>query len=258
MAGSNPIYRDAAWYRRQSKAIGVITPSANVIVERVTTAILAEFPDVSAHFSRTSVKGSRDAFPDSYDWDGMLGAARLLGDATPDVICWNGSKAGSIGLDLDRELCDRITQETGIAATTSMLAIEAVLKQRKLYRVGLVTPYTGDYQDKILKTFKTEGFACIAEAHAGIEDNLSFAYIGDQMITAMIRSVARSKPDVIVTCCTNFPAAHLVAPLESETGIPILDSVSIGVWQSLRAARIPIQGGAQWGSLFANSGTEHA
>ena len=49
---------DAGWYRLQTKAIGTITPSGNIVVERVTAAILADFPEVSGHFSRIPVFGS--------------------------------------------------------------------------------------------------------------------------------------------------------------------------------------------------------
>ena len=112
-----------SWYRAQHKAIGTITPSGNIVVERMTTAILADFPAVSGHFSRIEVVGSTDAYKDDYDWDGMMRAAELLSHAEPDVICWNGSKGGSIGLDADRRLCERITAATGKPATTSSLAI---------------------------------------------------------------------------------------------------------------------------------------
>src|SRR5690242_17531339 len=115
---------EAGWYRQQEKAIATITPSANIVVERVTTAILADFPEVSGHFSRTPVFGSSDHYKDEYDLDGMLGAARLLAHAKPDVITWNGSKGVGLGFDADRALCERIAAETGIAATTSVLALE--------------------------------------------------------------------------------------------------------------------------------------
>jgi maleate isomerase len=251
MTGKQTAQTDAGWYRLQNKAIGMITPSANIVVERVSAAILASFPEVSAHFSRTTVKGSHDAYPDTYDWDGMLGAARLLGDAKLDVICWNGSKAGSIGFNIDRELCRRITADTGIPATSSTLAIEEVLKKRGFSRIAIVTPYTTEYQCKILKTFHAEGLTCVAEEHAGVTDNFSFSLIDDDTITGMVKSVARSQPDAIITYCTNFPAAHLVASIEADAGIPIYDSVSIGVWQALRAAGVSTNRGIKWGSLYS-------
>ena len=61
--------------------VGTITPSGNTVVERVTLAVLRDFPEVSPHFSRTPVHGERDPFPAGYDLDGMLGP-RFAGAAT--------------------------------------------------------------------------------------------------------------------------------------------------------------------------------
>jgi maleate isomerase len=244
---------DAGWYRRQTKAIGTITPSGNVVVERVTAAILADFPEVSGHFSRTPVFGSSDAYKDEYDWDGMLGAARLLSHANVDVICWNGSKGASLGFDADIGLCDRIARDTGIAATTSILALDRVLRETAAKNIGLVSPHTDSYQAKVTAAFAKRGFLCVAEAHAGFSDNLSYSTVPDADIVRMIREVATAKPDAIVTFCTNFPAAHLAVPMEQEFGIPIYDTTSIGVWDALRRAGVETARGARWGSLFGRT-----
>jgi maleate isomerase len=244
---------DVGWYRQQTKAIGTITPSGNIVVERVTAAILADFPEVSGHFSRIPVFGSSDAYKDDYDWDSMLATARLLSHANVDVICWNGSKGASLGFDVEPVLCERITRETGIKATTSILALDTVLRERGAKNIGLVSPHTDDYQAKVAAKFAKRGYPCIAEAHAGFSDNFSYSTVPDADIVAMIRKVAAAKPDAIVTFCTNFPAAHLVAPLEQELGLPIYDTVSIGVWDALRRAGVETSRGARWGSLFTGT-----
>jgi maleate isomerase len=249
----NKISEDAGWYRQQTKALGMITPSANIVVERVTTAILADFPEVSGHFSRTPVVGSSDTYKDDYDWDGMLGAANLLAHAKLDVICWNGSKGVGLGFDADHVLCERITAETGIPATTSVLALEAVLKDTGAKSIGLVSPHTDAYQEKMVAALTKRGFPVAAEGHAGFSDNFSYCTVPDADIVAMIRKVAAAKPDAIVTFCTNFPAAHLAAPLERETGIPIYDTVSIGVWDALRRAGVETTRSVRWGSLFTGT-----
>jgi len=231
-------------------AIGTITPSANVVVERVTSAVLADFPDVSGHFSRTEVVGSADAYTDDYDWISMLRAAELLAHALPACICWNGSKGGSIGFDADRVLCARITELTGIAATTSTLAIDATLRATNAHRLALVTPYRPGYAARIPPVFAAAGYAIVAEAHAGVADNLAYAAIPDADIEAMVRSVAATQPDAIITYCTNFPAAHLVDALERELGVAVYDSVTAGVWGALRLADQPTAAGRRWGSLF--------
>jgi maleate isomerase len=238
------------WYRRQRHGIGTITPSGNVVVERITTAILADFPTVSGHYSRIEVVGAADAYQDDYDWTGMMRAAALLSHAEPGVICWNGSKGGSIGLERDRTLCHRITEATGRPATTATLAIESVFRATGVQRFGLVTPFTSAYADRIPPHFAREGYTCAAGAHAGYNDNLSYCRVPDAAIADMIRSVAAQQPDAIILYCTNFPGAPLVAAMEAETGIPIYDSVSVCVWQCLRLLGQPTDPGARWGGLF--------
>jgi maleate isomerase len=244
---------DAGWYRQQTRAIGTITPSGNVVVERVTAAILADFPEVSGHFSRIPVFGSSSSYANTYDWDSMMTAARLLSHAHPDVICWNGSKGVSLGFDAEAELCDRITGETGIKATTSVRALDTVLRASGVNTIGLVSPHDDAYQAMVVAEFDKRGYRCIAEQHSGFSDNFSYCKVPDAEIIRMIREVAGAKPDAIVTFCTNFPAAHLLAPMEQETGIPIYDTTSIGVWDALRCAGVETARGARWGSLFSRA-----
>ena len=207
----------------------------------------------ASHFFRIRVVGSSDAYSDDYDWEEVLGTAEFLGHAQLDTICWNGSKGGSIGLDADRTLVAAITEKTGIAACTSTLAIDELFRRKGISRFGLVTPYAAAYASKIPLHFARAGFTCVAQAHNGLTDNFSYCTVPDADIVAMVRDVAASRPQAIITYCTNFSAAHLVDSLERELGIPIYDSVSIGVWKALWLARAPIAPGRRWGSAFAEA-----
>jgi maleate isomerase len=231
-------------------AIAMITPSANLVVERVTNAILSDFPEVSGHFSRTPVFGSKDLFPDDYDWDGMLAAARLLAHARPDIIVWNGSKGANLGFRVDDALCRRIESETTIPATTSTIALQAALAHFQARRIAVVSPYGAAYQDKLIGRFRSEGLDVVAEAHAGIADNLDFAAMSDDAIAAMMRGVAAARPDAILSWCTNMPAAYVVDALERELGIPILDSTTLAVWHALHLTGALDGRGRRWGRLF--------
>lgn len=234
-----------------SRAIGVVTPSANLVVERVTAAVLADFPDVSAHYARTPVRGTKDAFVDRYDLDGMLGATRLLGDAELDAVVWNGSKGASIGIDHDRPLVAAMTEVTGRPASTSMLSIEAELRRLGITRVAVVSPYTDVYQAQLVATLQAEGLDVVAEAHSGVADNLAYMRVPLADIAGMIRRVATARPDAILTLCTNFPAAWVVPEMEVETGLPIYDTTLAGVHAGLVAAGISPAPGHRWGRLFS-------
>jgi maleate isomerase len=241
----------ATRYATQRRFVGTITPSGNTVVERITLGIARELPEVSMHFSRTPVFGSSDPSPDRYASEGLLAAARLLAHAAPDVLVWNGSKGAGIGFEHDRALVQAITADTGIRATTSILGLEALLRARGLERLGIVTPYSEASQKKTLDCLAREGYDCVADACAGLSDNLSYASVPLERIAAMARTVAAVKPQAIVCLCTNFPAAVLAAPLEAELGLPVYDSTALGVWHALQLAGVDSTPAvAQWGSLF--------
>jgi maleate isomerase len=94
----------------------------------------------------------------------------------------------------------------------------------------------------------------VAEAHAGIGDNLAYAGVPSGKIAEMARAVAKGRPQAVVCLCTNFPAAVMAAPLEAELGLPVYDSTALGVWHALRLCGVDTRPAApQWGSVFAEA-----
>lgn len=230
--------------------VGWITPSANTVVERVTLGILRDFPQVSAHFSRTSVVGAVDPFPLTYDFDDMLRCAALLADARLDVVAWNGSKGGSLDFRLDQELVERIEAATGARSMTSTLAIDRVFREDKVTRFALCCPYVESYRDRIVAAFAREGYECSAALAAGLKDNYSFSQVALDAVAGMLREVAKSRPQAIVSFCTNFPAAPIVAEMEAELGVPIYDTVTMGVWGVLAMLGLDTRAARAWGRVF--------
>lgn len=232
--------------------LGMLTPSSNTALEPLTSAMLAGLPEVSAHFGRFKVTeisldpGALGQFDDAK----MLEAARLLADARVDAIAWNGTSAGWLGLDADERLCERITAETGIPATTSTLALNEIMVKSGRTAYGLVTPYLDAVQDKIVANFARRGLKLVAERHLNICVNFDFSEVSEAQLETMVREVARTKPQCITTYCTNLRAMHLVDRLERDTGVPIYDTIATAVWKSLRIAGVDARRVKGWGSLF--------
>ena len=232
--------------------LGMLTPSSNTVLEPVTSAMLAGLPDASAHFGRFRVTeiSLRDKALNQFDNALLLRAAELLADARVNVIAWNGTSTGWLGFDADEALCRAITTATGIAACTSVLALNEALRLYGARRIGLVTPYLHNVQDKIIQNYSQSGFEIVAEKHLNDPGNFSFSEVSATALRQMIYEVAASKPDAITTFCTNLRAAPLVEELEQEIGIPILDTISVVVWQSLRLAGADPTRVQGWGRLF--------
>jgi maleate isomerase len=232
--------------------LGMLTPSSNTALEPITAAMVARLPEVSAHFSRFKVTeiALSDRALAQFDNDEILRAAELLAHAKVDAIGWNGTSSGWLGFEADVRLCEQITAATGIPATTSMLALNEVLEQTKVKRLGYVTPYLDDVQAKILENYRRLGIACQGERHLGLQDNFSFSEVPVAQLEAMTLDVAKERPDAIAVICTNLRVTPSVAKLERETGIPVYDSIATVVWKCLKLAGVDTRRIAEWGSLF--------
>jgi maleate isomerase len=233
--------------------LGVLTPSSNTRLEPLTADLLRGLPEVSAHFSRFRVVDVSLA-PSAlaqFDTRAILAAAELLADAKVDAIVWSGTSAGWLGLDSDRVLCAEITDRTGVAATTSTLAVLEALKLYGVDTVGLVTPYPAPMQDAITMTFAREGFHARPAQALGITSNWSLSEVTQETLDEQVAQVAALGVPAITTFCTNLAAAPCVADWEALFGVPVIDTVSAAVWGALRVAGADPSRITGWGSLFA-------
>ncbi|CAN5385736.1 aspartate/glutamate racemase family protein [soil metagenome] len=240
--------------------LGMLTPSSNTTLEPVTTAMLGEVAEASAHFGRfrvTEIALSSNALS-QFDDTEILAAATLLSHAKCQVIAWNGTSSGWLGFDADVRLCEAIERTTGAKACTSVLAMNEIFRATGVTRFGLVTPYTDDVQAAIVKNYASEGFECVTERHLGLRDNFSFSDVTEEQIRGMVASIVEGppeqRPQAIAIFCTNLRGAPMVAALEAEFGVPIYDTIATVVWKSLKLAGVDTTRIKQWGSLFTAIG----
>jgi maleate isomerase len=239
----------------QSKRIrlGILTPSSNTALEPITSAMLSALPHVSAHFARftvTEISLTRQALG-QFDVSRILDAAGQLADARVDVIGWSGTSAGWLGFERDAALCRQLTEATGIPATTSVLALNEILAKTGVRRLGLVSPYIDDVQERIIRNYEKLGIECVAERHLGLSENFSFAGVPDRVLADMMSETAFARPDAVTTFCTNLHAAHLARSFEAATDIPAYDTVATVVWKALRMLDVDTLALSSWGRMFS-------
>lgn len=237
---------------QQRHFIGVLTPSSNTALEPLTSAIVAGVPGTSAHFARFTVTeiSMRERSSRQFDIGTILQAARQLADAKVGVICWSGTAASWLGVEQDIALCDAIQRETGILATTSVLALNELLERDGAHKVGLVSPYIESIQQLIISNYHKIGIDCSDEAHLSLTVNHEFGLVEPETLETLLRQVARQHPDAMTVMCTNLRAAQLADRLERELGIPIYDSVSVVVWKALQMLGFGPGTVKGWGRLF--------
>ncbi|OQN99116.1 hypothetical protein B0A48_14977 [Cryoendolithus antarcticus] len=228
--------------------LGILVPSSNTSLEPLITAIISPFLKtnaISVHFSRftvTSISLKPDALS-QFEFGPIVAATKLLADAEVDIIGWSGTSAGWLGFEVDEELCRRITDETGLKATTSVLGLNRLLGLLDVGKgrgpgLGFVTPYLDDVQAKILEVYGRAGLDIKAESHLGKTVNVEFARVGEDVLDGqMVDAVAKlgEGKKVVSTFCTNLRAAQRVEAWEAKyEGLVVHDSVATVVWNMLK------------------------
>lgn len=96
------------------KRIGMIVPSSNTVVEPICSRIFSCMEDVvTVHYSRLEVVNVSldDNSTGQFAVDMMLRAADQLAQANVDAIIWNGTAGSWLGIERDREMCQRIEEK---------------------------------------------------------------------------------------------------------------------------------------------------
>ncbi len=240
--------------------IGHITPSSNVQLEPLTYAMNRPFEGrLAHHFSRIRVTHlALEAASDAqFRLETMLAGARLLADAPLAGIVWNGTSASWRGLENDIALCEAITAETGLPASTSTLAFYRAFRDFGFRTVALAVPYTADITADIATEYTRQGFPVTGAACLGIRENTGIGAAPADDIRRVLREAAASRPDCIAVICTNFNATELAEEMEAELGIPIVDSIAVTFREACRLAGID-EGVPGWGKILASGGAASA
>lgn len=238
------------------RRVGMLTPSSNTVLEPYTSAMFAPFGDeATALFGRFRVVeiSMSEASQSQFTLDPILEAAERLAEAKPHLIAWNGTSASWLGLEKDRALCAAITERTGIPATSTILAYDALMRDMGVKRLGLVTPYLGEIERLMIENYAALGIEVVASQRLEDKGNYSFATYPPEQVGAMITEVAQADPDAIAVVCTNFRGAPVAVRIEDATGIPVLDSVAVTAAHCLARVGLDPARVTGWGGVFART-----
>jgi len=230
--------------------MGSIVPSSNAVVERTLAALVPLFPGLDSCVARIPFHGAGLGQPrDGYGLDTFRTAATLLGHAGPGVVCWNGTRGAALGLAHDRALCAELAEAAGCPATTAALATLRLLDRLGARRIAIVTP--GDAAGA-RATAAGLGRELVGLRAMALTDNAAAAAVPPNGIAALARDVAaEARPEAILLWSTNLFGLPVMAPVEAETGIPVIDSASAGVWGGLDALGLDPTPAAGLGRLFS-------
>ncbi|MDN3565149.1 aspartate/glutamate racemase family protein [Paeniroseomonas aquatica] len=221
------------------RAIGQLVPSSNRTVERTVEALLGGYPDWGACYARIPFHPDGSGQPaHGYDLPPIRAAVALLRDAGVAAISWNGTKGCSDGFQVDRDLGAAMGAVAGCPVVSVALDTLTILGRLGARRIGLVAPGSLPQAELSARQFGAQGVAVAAMRAFGVAGNPDTAALPPERIAAAARAVAPGV-DAVLLWSTNLPGLPVVAALEAELGIPVVDSAAVGVWGCLAALGLP-------------------
>ncbi len=238
----------------EQKKIGMLTPSSNTALEPICSRMVSGLEDlVTMHYSRlevTKISLEKDALS-QFDLDPFLRASEFLAHADVDAIAWNGTSGGWVGFEFDKMVCEKITEATGIPATTSMLAMLEAFAENNVKTLHMVTPYIPEIDELIAQQFDRYGYKVLNSRGLNQTVNRSFALVTPERIEQSCKEVSFDQPaDGISIICTNLRSTWQIEQLEKDYGITVYDSTAVTVWKTLKMVGLNPNIVKGWGRLF--------
>jgi len=214
-----------AWERR----LGVIVPSWNTVMEFEWQRM--GHPHASIHAQR--IRHTADTEAD-LQWLSTQApqAAALLAHAKPDAICHGCTASGFLkSPEEDLALASRLEAETGIPTVTSSAAIVQALRALGAERVSVASPYEPWLNDRLAAHLAAAGFEVLALRGLATQAHGS---VTPQRVHALALEVLRPRTEALFISCSNLRTLESIAPLEAQTGVPVVTSNQAALWSTLR------------------------
>ena len=153
-------------------------------------------------------------------------SARALKSTDPDVMVFGCTSAGSLGgLQHDRDIARRVSEQTGVHTVTVLASVLAQLEMRAPSRVAVFTPYNEQLNDSVARCIVEAGYELAKTAGMGIVSNREIGKVSPaSIVTFVAAQMAGVRTDAIFLSCTNWRAVDAMAALEEQFGVPVITS----------------------------------
>ncbi|ADQ68772.1 maleate cis-trans isomerase [Halogeometricum borinquense DSM 11551] len=218
--------------------LGAVVPSSNTTVEGEFTTYAPE--GVSVHAARMPLES---VTPDELDAmaDAAVDCADRLSHADVDVVayaCTTGSLLHGPGFDRELELS--LAEAAGVPAVATALSVKRALHVLGAERLGVVTPYTEELNQRETDYLESAGYDVITLDGLGIESNTEIGEQTPENAYRQTRMCLDTAPEVdaVFVSCTNYRTLPMIERLERDCDVPVVTSNGATLWDALQRADV--------------------
>ena len=163
-------------------------------------------------------------------------AAKLLAEGKPNVIAFTcTASAMSVGPEADYEqIKDMEEVSEGIPCTTTTTGAFNAFKFMGWKKICLAGPYMQEIMDRFIGVLTARGYEVLCSKTLGLKylddlKNTPFQKAYDVAMEAFTPGA-----DGIFIPCTTFRSIDVIEKIEKETGVPVITSNQVSLWECLR------------------------
>ncbi|MBN9249034.1 MAG: Asp/Glu racemase [Mesorhizobium sp. 61-13] len=223
-----------------SKArIGLIFMASSVVMESEMWAMAAE--GVAVHTTRIKLpKVTVEGIEEMMNAPELEQAARLLGSAPIDVLCFGGTSASFLhGTAYDHALIKKLKSwAPGPKITTASTATLAALAEVKAGPVVLATPYVDGVHARAIRFLEENGHKVLKHKNLGIDTDQALAEVPIERVYDMVMEIDHPDATAVFISCTNFWSVGAIEALEAALGKPVISAVQASFWHCLEVSGV--------------------
>jgi len=218
---------------QQTPTIGLIFPPANYPLPPDAHRLFpsgVRFVSNGLDFSGMTIEGYEEAIP-------RVGprAAELAAQGADLISVFGSSITFYRGAAFNEELVKRVTDLTGLPATTQSNGLVDGLKHVNARRVAVATAYTDIVTGRLKIFLEEHGFEVVSTLGLGYERIPEGAATQPILHELGVNSYERSnKADALVMSCGGLRTLDVIVPLEGSIGVPVVSSTPHGLWHCAR------------------------
>jgi maleate isomerase len=230
--------------------IGLIFMASSIVMDAEMAAMAA--PGVAVHTTRIRLpKVTVEGIEEMMNAPQLEEAARLVGSAPIDVLCFGGTSASFLhGTSYDHALIAKMRGWVDVPRiTTASTASLAALKEVQAGPVTLVTPYVDEVHARAVRFLEENDHRVVSQANLGISSDHALAEVPLEQVYDLVRKTDHPDATTVFISCTNFRSVGAIEALETALGKPVVSAIQASFWHCLDVLDI---NGAKpgYGSLF--------
>ena len=141
------------------------------------------------------------------------------------------------GVGFNEELINKIKSVSGVPATTTSTAAVTALKELRINRIVVASPYSNE-RNKQLKKFLEDSSLRVVKVGGRYFSNELMDEQTPEIVYKLAREADSPKADGVFIPCTGLRTAEILSVLEDDLGKPVVSANQATMWMSMRMARV--------------------